>query len=104
MSSDHVTVAQLIEQLRAYPPDMLVAISQPLNEGEEYEGIINGPRHLEVVQVQDVRSGFNPIDFQGGAWTGGNNDDGSDWPVLLIAPWKDAPRHWRRGDDQEDRG
>ena len=96
MSSDHVTVAELIAKLRTFPPDMLVAISQPLNEGEEYEGIINGPRSFEVVQVQDMRGGFNPIGFQGA--------DIDDWPVLLIAPWKDAPRHWRRGADQEDLG
>ncbi len=96
MSSHHITVSQLIAKLQQHPPGMLVAISQPLNPGETYEGILDGPRHLEVIRVQDMRGGFNPLGFEGA--------DTDDWPVLLIAPWKDAPRHWRRGEDQENNG
>jgi hypothetical protein len=77
MSSTHITVAGLIGILKQYPLDMLVAVPSPVHKGEEYEGILNGPSFFQVVQVNDVRSGFNPVGFHG--------YDIEDWPVLIIA-------------------
>lgn len=75
MSSHQITVAQLIEKLRQFPPSMLVAVPSPCHADELYEGILDGPRHFDVVEVTDVRTGFNPVCHD---WPDG------DWPVLLI--------------------
>ena len=78
MSSRHMNVAALIEKLREYPPNLLVALSSPVRSDELFEGILDGPKTFEVVQVQDVRSGFNPIGVDG------VTEDDVDWPVLFI--------------------
>lgn len=76
MSSRHVTVARLIETLRQYPSDLLVAVPSPCPTDALFEGILDGPVKFDVVPVTDVRTGFNPVGFDG--WTD------PDWNVLLI--------------------
>ena len=78
MSSCHMNVAALIEKLRRYPPNLLVALSSPVVGDKLFEGILDGPDTFEVVQVHDVRSGFNPIGVDG------VTEDDVDWPVLFI--------------------
>lgn len=76
MSSHHITVEQLVEILKQYPPRMLVAVPAPCNSTELFEGTLDGPRFFDVVPVQDVRTGFNPLGVDGA--------DEEHWPVLLI--------------------
>lgn len=88
MSSRHLTVAGLIGILKQYPPDLLVAVPAPVYSSELYEGILDGPARFDVVPVQDVRTGFNPVGVAGAS----PNDD-EHWNVLLIRSDSDAV-HW----------
>jgi hypothetical protein len=75
-----MNVGALIEKLRQYPPNLLVALSSPVRSDELFEGVLDGPSKFEVVSVQDVRSGFNPVGVDGAT------EHDVDWDVLFIGP------------------
>lgn len=84
MSSHQITVAQLIEKLKEYPPDLLVAVPSPCDNDKLYEGILDGPSVFEIIPVADVRTGFNPTSLL---------DEEKDWDVLLIRT-NPSLMHW----------
>jgi hypothetical protein len=62
MSATIITVAEMIEKLRKYPPDMPFVLQCPyFRYDEAYEGLLNGPDEFIVIKAQEVRTGFNPL-------------------------------------------
>jgi hypothetical protein len=85
MSSHHITVAGLIGILKQYPPDLLVAMPSPVQPGELFEGMLDGPRYFQRIAVNDVRTGFNPLML--------DTQTEHAWDVLLIRT-NDHVMHW----------
>lgn len=111
MSSDLISVREVMEKLSAYPSDALVAVVSPF-EPDFSEGVINGPAFIDTVWAHEVRTGWNPIPDGEDCFCGCPADDevsharlvliSEDSIELLHENWADGPpSYWKSSAEQE---